>query len=72
MEKRRTKSNGHSIKEATHMNIYYDGWGGYLIGDYYINESSGRWEIRSNLDNAPEYTTETFQEAVDWCLDKER
>lgn len=53
------------------MEINYDGWGGYLIGDYHINESCGRYEIRSNLDNAPEHTTETFQEAVDWCLDNQ-
>ena len=44
---------------------------GYVVDDYYINESSGRWEIKSNLDNMPEHTTETFQEAIDWCLDKE-
>lgn len=53
------------------MNIHYDGYGGYIVGDYHINESSGRWEIRSSLDNMPEHTTETFQEAIDWCLDKE-
>lgn len=53
------------------MNISYDGYGGYMLGNYHINESSGRYEIRSNLDNTSEHTTETFQEAVDWCLDNE-
>lgn len=53
------------------MNISYDGYGGYMIGDYHVNESSGRYEIRSNLDNVPEYTAETFQEAVDWCLENQ-
>ena len=53
------------------MKISYNGYGGYLIGEYHITESSGRWEVRSNLYNAPKHTTETFQEAVDWCLDNQ-
>lgn len=53
------------------MDICYDYCGGYFVGDYHINNSSGRWEIKSNLDSMSEHTTETFKDAIDWCLDKE-
>lgn len=53
------------------MLISYDGYGGYMIGKYYITEMYDEWVVRKNYDEEPEHKADTFQEAVDWCLDNQ-
>lgn len=53
------------------MKIDYNGCGGYSIGKYEVNESCNKWEIRENIDENAIEAFETFQEAVDFCIENE-